>query len=137
MAFKITHVEVDESVGDRVRRYRRHRGLTQQVLAERASIDKSYISRLEAGEVADPGLETVERLATALQVSLRHLADPRWYAGTTEGLPDWEAGILALPSRCLSDEDKETIVRFIRTLIAAKSAALVFASLAWSVADLV
>jgi transcriptional regulator with XRE-family HTH domain len=137
MAFKMAHVEVDESVGDRVRRYRRHRGLTQQLLAERASIDKSYISRLEAGEVADPGLETVERLARALQVSLRHLADPRWYAGTTESLPDWEAGILALPSRCLSDDDKETIVRFIRTLIAAKSTVLLVASFAWSVADLV
>jgi transcriptional regulator with XRE-family HTH domain len=83
-------------------------------------VDKGYISRLEAGEIADPGIELVERLSNALEVSLRHIADPRWYAGETKSLPDWEAAILAVPASCLSDEDKDAIVRFVRTIIAAK-----------------
>jgi transcriptional regulator with XRE-family HTH domain len=115
----------DEGVGDRVRRFRRHRKLTQQALADIAGVDKGYISRLEAGEIADPGIELVERLAKALEVSVRHLADPRWYAGETKALPDWEAAILALPASCLSDEDKDAIVRFVRTIIAAKKTTLV------------
>ena len=100
---------MDEGVGDRVRRFRRHRKLTQQALADLAGVDKGYISRLEAGEIADPGIELVERLSNALEVSLRHVADPRWYAGETKSLPDWEAAILAIPASCLSDEDKDAI----------------------------
>jgi transcriptional regulator with XRE-family HTH domain len=115
----------DEGVGDRVRRFRRHRKLTQQALADLAAVDKGYISRLEAGEIADPGVDLVERLSRALEVSMRHLADPRWYAGEAKALPDWEAAILALPASCLSDEDKDAIVRFVRTIIAAKTTALV------------
>jgi transcriptional regulator with XRE-family HTH domain len=118
-------MEQDEGVGDRVRRFRRHRKLTQQALADLAAVDKGYISRLEAGEIADPGVDLVERLSKALEVSMRHLADPRWYAGEAKALPDWEAAILALPASCLSDEDKDAIVRFVRTIIAAKTAGLV------------
>jgi transcriptional regulator with XRE-family HTH domain len=115
---------MSEGVGDRVRRFRRHRELTQQALADLAGIDKSYISRLEAGEIADPGVDLVERLAQGLQVSMRQLADPRWYAGESQHLPDWEAAILAVPATCLSDDDKQAIIRFVRRLIAAQSAAL-------------
>jgi transcriptional regulator with XRE-family HTH domain len=114
----------NEGVGDRVRRFRRHRKLTQQALADLAAVDKGYISRLEAGEIADPGVDLVERLSKALEVSMRHLADPRWYAGEAKALPDWEAAILAVPSNCLSDEDKHAIVRFVRTIIGAKTSAL-------------
>jgi transcriptional regulator with XRE-family HTH domain len=120
-----TVMKQDEGVGDRVRRFRRHRKLTQQALADLAAVDKGYISRLEAGEIADPGVDLVERLSRALEVSMRHLADPRWYAGEAKALPDWEAAILALPASCLSDEDKDAIVRFVRTIIAAKTAGLV------------
>jgi transcriptional regulator with XRE-family HTH domain len=121
----LTVINDDEGVGDRVRRFRRHRKLTQQALADIAGVDKGYISRLEAGEIADPGIDLVERLSGALQVSMRHLADPRWYAGEATELPDWEAALLALPASHLSDEDKDAIVRFIRTIIAAKTTALV------------
>jgi len=81
--------------------------------------------RRRSGTDRRPGIELVERLANALEVSLRHLADPRWYAGETRSLPDWEAAILALPASCLADEDKDAIVRFVRTIIAAKKAVLV------------
>src|SRR5207245_9822005 len=112
-----------DGVGDRVRRFRRHRGLTQQALADLAAIDKGYISRLEAGEIADPGVDLVERLSFALRVSMRHLADPRWSAGETKLLPDWEGALLAVPASCLSGGDKEVISRFVPTLIAANSPA--------------
>lgn len=111
---------IGEGVGDRVRRFRRHRGLTQQGLADLARIDKGYISRLEAGQIADPGIDLVERLSTALGVSVRHVADPRWYAGEARALPEWEDAILSLPADRLADEEKEAIIRFVRTVISAK-----------------
>ena len=68
---------------------------------------------------------------------MRHLADPRWYAGETNllpdwtnRLPDWEGALLAIPASCLSDDDNEAIIRFVRKLIAAKSAALMALGLA-------
>src|SRR5437660_10094509 len=103
----------EEGFGDRVRRFRRHRKLTQQALADIAGVDKGYIIRLEAGEIADPGIELVERLANALEVLLGPLADPRWYAGESRSLPYWEAAILALPPSCLTDEETAASVRFV------------------------
>jgi transcriptional regulator with XRE-family HTH domain len=114
---------VEEGVGDRVRRFRRHRGLTQQGLADLARVDKGYISRLEAGQIADPGIDLVERLSKALGVSIRQVADPRWYAGEAKLLPEWEAAILAIPAERLADEEKEAIIRFVRTVMSAKETA--------------
>src|SRR3989442_7536235 len=53
---------MDEGVGDRVRRFRRHRKLTQQALADLAGVDKGHISRVGAREIADPRIDLVERL---------------------------------------------------------------------------
>src|SRR3989442_5928539 len=75
---------MDEGVGDRVRRFRRHRKLTQQALADLARGDKGYISRLEAGEIAEPGIDLVEGLFHALRVLLRPLAETSSDSGGME-----------------------------------------------------
>ena len=41
-----------------------------------------------------------------------------------------QGAILAIPASCLSDDDNEAIIRFVRKLIAAKSAALMALGLA-------
>ncbi|GAA5056521.1 helix-turn-helix domain-containing protein [Streptomyces similanensis] len=52
-------------VGDRLRRARGRAGLTQQVLAERAGIDKQAISLIENAH-SSPRLDTLWRIARAL-----------------------------------------------------------------------
>src|SRR2546430_6899438 len=104
----------EEGVGDRVRRFRRHRKLTQQALADIAGVDKGYISRLEAGEIADPGIELVERLPNAPQGSPPPPAHPRWDARETRAPPPWGAAIPGPPPRRLAAEDQEPIVRLLR-----------------------
>jgi transcriptional regulator with XRE-family HTH domain len=51
-----------------LRRRRTQAGLSQQALAERAGLERSYLSLLEAGKRM-PGVEVVFRLAVGLEVS--------------------------------------------------------------------
>lgn len=68
-------------VGDRVRRLRERRNWSQQDLADKAELDSSYISLLETGRRTNPGLETLLKIARALETSISYLAgetdDPR------------------------------------------------------------
>lgn len=58
-------------VGERIKRKRESLGITQQELADRLHLkDKSSISRIESG---DPRLETVEKVASALNCSTAFL----------------------------------------------------------------
>jgi transcriptional regulator with XRE-family HTH domain len=71
-----------ETVGERVRRYRRLRKLTQEQLADTASVDRSYLGKIETGVIVEPGSETLKRLARSLEIPLRSLAEPMgWYDG--------------------------------------------------------
>jgi transcriptional regulator with XRE-family HTH domain len=60
--------------GERLKRYRAQRGLTQLALAERADVPQSLISDLEAGRREGVTLEMAWRLARELSVSLDYLA---------------------------------------------------------------
>ncbi|WP_376743803.1 helix-turn-helix domain-containing protein [Ensifer canadensis] len=56
-------------VGNRIRGWRRQRGLTLDVLADTTGISKSYLSKLESGKKA-PSIATVMKLSEALGVSV-------------------------------------------------------------------
>jgi transcriptional regulator with XRE-family HTH domain len=59
--------------GSVLRDVREHRGLTQQQVAERASITQAYLAKLETGDKENPSLDIVRRLARALRVPLKEL----------------------------------------------------------------
>ena len=54
--------------GQNVRKRREARHFTQEVLAERAELDRTYISDIERG-TRNPGIKNVVRLASALGVT--------------------------------------------------------------------
>jgi transcriptional regulator with XRE-family HTH domain len=56
-------------VARNIRRLRVARGLSQEVLAVDAGIDRTYVSRLERG-LADPGVAILEKLARALSSNI-------------------------------------------------------------------
>ena len=64
--------DICKVVGQRIRQLRDERGISQEVLAGLADIDRSNISRIESGR-AEPGLRTVQRIAAALGVKLTDL----------------------------------------------------------------
>ena len=59
-------------LGSTVRRIRESHGWSQEVLAERADLNRSYVGELERGE-AVASLITLEKLAIAFNISLSHL----------------------------------------------------------------
>ncbi len=61
------------TVGDRIRRLREQRLLTQRELAERAGIGPVTLHRIESGKVV-PRLRTLRRLAEALGIPPEALA---------------------------------------------------------------
>jgi transcriptional regulator with XRE-family HTH domain len=58
--------------GRNVARIRSQRGLSQDELAEKADLDRTYVSGIERG-VRNPGVKTVLRIARALGVSVGDL----------------------------------------------------------------
>lgn len=60
------------SLGDAIRKRRRELGLSQEQLAERAGLDRSYLGQVERGENSIALLPLVN-VATALGVSLEQL----------------------------------------------------------------
>lgn len=68
-----------------LRRWREARGLSQEELAHRAGIDRTYISSLERCRYA-AGIDVVDRLATVLGVEASELLKRPDPAHTTERL---------------------------------------------------
>lgn len=60
------------ALGTQLRALRRRRHLTQESLAERAGMDRSYLSGIELGKHNVP-LDTICRLAWALGMDVREL----------------------------------------------------------------
>ncbi|WP_108178828.1 helix-turn-helix domain-containing protein [Phreatobacter oligotrophus] len=61
-------MDIRKVVARNLRRTRRAVGLSQEALAEKARVDRSYVSRVEAGKVS-VGLDTLAALARALGVA--------------------------------------------------------------------
>ncbi|MFK0335192.1 helix-turn-helix domain-containing protein [Rhizobium sp. NPDC090275] len=65
-------MEIREIFARNLRRARQAQGLSQEDLAHRAEIDRTYVSSLERG-IYSPTIEVVERLAIALGVDTADL----------------------------------------------------------------
>jgi transcriptional regulator with XRE-family HTH domain len=61
--------KLQQDFGDTLKRIRKAKGMTQDQVAERASLSTPYISDVERGR-ANPTLSTAEKLAAALQVDV-------------------------------------------------------------------
>ena len=62
-----------DSIGKRIRAFRRAKGWTQEELAQRAGTAFRYISALETDRADNPGSELLQRLASALEVPVSEL----------------------------------------------------------------
>lgn len=62
------------SLGFAVKKLRESKGLTQEALAEKADLDRTYLSDIERGG-RNPGIRNVARLAKALGVTTSRLLE--------------------------------------------------------------
>jgi len=66
-------VSITVKFGERVREMRLAAGLSQESLAEKCGLDRTYISGIERGK-RNLSLKNIEALAIALDVSISNLA---------------------------------------------------------------
>ena len=64
--------EITKNIGNRIRNYRTQLGYSQERLAEISGCHLTYIGQVERGE-KNPTLESVEKIASALEISLSKL----------------------------------------------------------------
>ena len=61
--------KIKQRFGKAVRRRRRELDLSQEALAERADVHRTYIANIERGEL-NPSLENIEKIAKALEMTI-------------------------------------------------------------------
>lgn len=65
---KLTLQLLKESLSQNIKRLRKERGISQEKLALRAEIDRSYMSELERC-LANPSIDALLRISNALEVT--------------------------------------------------------------------
>jgi len=60
-------------IGKNMKKYRKKIGISQDVLSKRANLAYHTIAKIEAGSTPDPRIETVKKIADALNVTLDDL----------------------------------------------------------------
>lgn len=68
-------MDICKHFGANVRRIRRAKDMSQEELAHRADIHRTYLSALERSGGRNPTIRVVERIAKALDVKLGELLD--------------------------------------------------------------
>jgi predicted transcriptional regulator len=66
------YVDIKDIIGSKVRRLRTDAGVSQQAIADRSGVFRTYISRLESGK-ANPTITVLEAVATSLKVEVAEL----------------------------------------------------------------
>ena len=70
----MTSADLSKILGNRIRKLREERNISQQTLAEMCNIEKSNMARIEAGRT-NPTLLTRYKISSALKISLAELVD--------------------------------------------------------------
>lgn len=65
-------MSLNEEVGQRIKKMRKLKGITQQELADRLGVTKSYMSRLESGQ-KKISLDRIESISTVLDIVPKQL----------------------------------------------------------------
>lgn len=68
MVMKVTLPALKQALSANIKRIRKEQGISQEKLALKANIDRSYMSELER-QLANPSLEALVKLGNALEVS--------------------------------------------------------------------
>lgn len=74
---------VKKTFGTSVKELRKQQGISQEELAERAELHRTYVSDVERGE-RNPSLESITKLANALSVSVSALFPQEFQTGKTD-----------------------------------------------------
>ncbi len=98
------------AVGKAIARERKNAGLTQDKVAQKISVEKETVSRLETGDIP-PSLERLEELSAAIGCPMKRFL---WHEeGDTARLAETIAEML----RTLPEEKQAVVVRLVGDLV--------------------
>ena len=63
----------NSSIGERIRKYRLQKGLSQDKLSKAADVAFHTIVKIESGDTPNPTIDTIKKIAAALGVSVDEL----------------------------------------------------------------
>jgi transcriptional regulator with XRE-family HTH domain len=72
---RLVNQQTVENIGQRIRQLRESRSMTQSQLQSRSKVSRSYLSRIESGQMT-PSLGTLEKISEALNVGLNRFFIP-------------------------------------------------------------
>ena len=71
---KMNEVEMYMLIGERIKKLRQSKGMTQQMLADECDIEKPNLSRIENGNT-NPTVKSLWKISNALGIRLKDLVD--------------------------------------------------------------
>jgi transcriptional regulator with XRE-family HTH domain len=104
-------MDTREQLGRRIKDLRKKRGLTQEGLAEAASVDVKYLGNIERGR-ENPTIGTLEKLAKTLSVKLHQLFD---FEHEVPGKKALQKGIGQVLNQC-DEKELQIILRLVRSV---------------------
>src|SRR5947199_4874024 len=72
---KLVNQQTVENIGQRIRQLRESHSMTQSQLQSRSKVSRSYLSRIESGQMT-PSLGTLEKISEALNIGLNRFFIP-------------------------------------------------------------
>lgn len=105
--------EIVQVVGERIRRFRKERGLSQEELAHQASLHNTYIGQLERGE-KNATIESLFKITNALGITLEELFQNTQIGPKANSFEITQI-IALLENR--SKKDQRTILGLLETLV--------------------
>jgi transcriptional regulator with XRE-family HTH domain len=111
------------NIGETIRNYRLQKGMSQGDIEKRTGLLRCYLSRVENGHTI-PSLDTLAKIASAMDVPLAHFFADRHHAPSKNGkdLPQWtedEVKFLAQFRRYssnLNDSDRKLVLAMVKKL---------------------
>ncbi|MFY0757606.1 MULTISPECIES: helix-turn-helix domain-containing protein [Metabacillus] len=97
-------------IGERIRKYRKERGLSLSELADRAGVAKSYLSSIERNLQSNPSVQFLEKVSSVLGVSMNTLIlDESIYETKKDNLDNEWANLVkeAMDSGVTKDQFRE------------------------------
>ena len=63
----------NKTIGDKIKAWRKKRGITQDALAKKADIPYTTLAKIESDVIENPSLQTITKIAGGLGISLDDL----------------------------------------------------------------
>lgn len=69
----MTKKNLEETIGQKIRKLRLAKDMTQEALARKADIPYTTLVKIESDAVKNPSIETVSRIAAGLEITIDDL----------------------------------------------------------------